>query len=146
MMTTKFYRFYEFDLATLYDVLALRNQVFIVEQKCPYPDLDYLDQLAWHMLVHDDNKLIAYARILSKDNQTVSFGRLITATQYRGKKLGKQLMEKVLSFIENNYHGQDISITAQSYLINFYQRYGFKPLGAAFDLDGISHTTMVKKP
>ncbi|ASQ47096.1 putative acyltransferase [Legionella clemsonensis] len=128
----------------LYEILALRSEVFIVEQQCFYQDLDYKDQDAAHLLMIEEGKLIAYARILSYDNRGMSFGRLVTATSHRGRGLGRQLMDTILSYLKTHYPFQPIIITAQNYLRPFYETYGFIAEGEPFDLDGIPHICMVK--
>ncbi|KTC78174.1 GNAT family N-acetyltransferase [Legionella brunensis] len=138
--------FDELSKDTLYEILALRSEIFIVEQQCFYQDLDYKDQDAKHLLAYQDNKLIAYARILSYENEGMSFGRLVTATSHRGLGLGKQLMDSILSYLKNHHPTEPIIITAQNYLRNFYGTYGFVAEGEPFDMDGIPHVRMVKNP
>lgn len=146
MMNIVIKTFEELNCNTLYDILALRSEVFIVEQQCVYQDLDYKDQQAQHLLVYDDGKLIAYARILPYNSQEMSFGRLVTSTSHRGLGLGKQLMDSILSYLNVHHPSQTVVITAQHYLQQFYQTYGFKPEGKPFDMDGIPHIRMVKSP
>ncbi len=129
----------------LYDILALRNEVFIVGQQSVYQDIDYQDQKALHFLMHDSHCLAAYARILV-DNQaeTVSFGRVLTAAAYRGKGLGKQLITQLLQLIHEQHPDYQVKISAQFYLIDFYRNYGFREQGEAYILENIKHITMVK--
>lgn len=147
MNKTAILTFKELSSDQLYDVLALRSEIFIVEQQCFYQDLDYKDQTAKHLLVYDDDKLIAYARILpfGKD-ESMSFGRLVTAISHRGKRLGKQLMDLILTYLKTHHPKQAIKIQAQYYLQNFYERYGFVVEGEPFEMDGIQHVLMVKQP
>jgi ElaA protein len=137
--------FDELSSNSLYDILALRNEVFIVEQQCPYQDLDYQDQQANHLLAYDAGKLIAYARILPYNRYEMSFGRLITAASHRKTGLGRELMDSILIYLKNHHALKPIVITAQHYLKDFYQAYGFIPQGEPFDLDGIPHIRMVKR-
>ncbi|WED43346.1 GNAT family N-acetyltransferase [Legionella cardiaca] len=130
----------------LYDILALRSEIFIVEQTCFYQDLDYKDQDAQHLLMYENGKLIAYARILSYGDEGMSFGRLVTAASHRGLGLGKQLMDSILSYLKTHHPSQPIIIIAQNYLRNFYGTYGFIAEGEPFDMDGIPHVRMVKSP
>ncbi|MDI9818486.1 MULTISPECIES: GNAT family N-acetyltransferase [unclassified Legionella] len=138
--------FNQLDNTTLYALLALRSEVFIVEQQCVFQDLDYKDQQAEHLLVHEDNKLVAYARILPYDTQAMSFGRLATAPSHRNRGLGKQIMAHLLSHLQTHYPQQVICITAQTYLQDFYRSYGFTIKGEPFELDGIPHILMTKTP
>lgn len=134
-------------LVNLYEILALRNAVFIVEQSCFYQDIDFNDQDAKHVVAYEDNRLVAYARILpiNEKQQTVSFGRLITIPSFRGKGLAKQMMESILGYLAHHHAKLTISITAQCYLQAFYKHYHFESLGEPFDLDGIPHIRMVKQ-
>lgn len=146
MIKTSIIPFHELGLDRFYEILALRSQVFIVEQQCVYQDLDYKDQHAQHLLVQDNNKLIAYARILPYDEEAMSFGRLVTAPSHRGLGIGKQLMDLIVSHLHTYHPTQLIIITAQYYLHDFYRNYGFEAQGEPFDMDGILHIRMVKKP
>ena len=136
--------FNELTPTTLYALLALRSEVFVVEQQCPYQDIDFKDQQAQHVLMYEDEELIAYARILASTNKDLSFGRVLTAPNRRGQKLGQQLVERVLEYLQTHYPKRAILISAQLYLQHFYQAFGFKPTGEPFDLDGIPHIWMKK--
>ncbi|VEG92058.1 GNAT family N-acetyltransferase [Legionella spiritensis] len=146
MMNITILPFEALDLDTFYEILALRSNVFIVEQACFYQDLDFKDQHAMHLQIREDDRLIGYARILPYDDHAMSFGRIVTAPSHRGQGLGKQLMEIILGFLGNHYPERPITITAQNYLHDFYQGYGFNAQGEPFDMDGIPHITMVKQP
>ncbi|MBA2652700.1 MAG: GNAT family N-acetyltransferase [Tatlockia sp.] len=138
--------FAELTLDELHEILALRCEVFIVEQQCVYLDVDGRDKQAHHLLIHEHHKLIGYARILPFDEESMSFGRLLTAPSYRSKGLGKQLMETILSYLQLHHPKQVITITAQQYLQAFYEGFGFITKSAPFDMDGIPHLIMVKQP
>lgn len=147
MITSKILPFNDLSPKDLYDALALRCAVFIVEQECIYPDLDYRDEGALHVLMHENNELIACARILPYgDGESMSFGRLCTATKYRGTGLGKKMMTVISNYLQEHYPTQTIIITAQHHLQAFYEQYGFNPQGIPFDMDGIPHILMVKQP
>ena len=130
---------------SLYELLALRNDVFIVEQRCPYQDIDGKDEEALHVLMHDDKKLIAYARILAFDDN-VSFGRVLIAQSHRRLNLGKMLVNTVLHHIEIHHPNCPVVISAQLYLQHFYHAFGFTTIKEPFDLDGIPHIWMIKSP
>ena len=137
----------------LYEILALRQKVFIVEQQDIYLDADGKDLNAVHLMGYDDDankKITAYARIVFPDSastqNTTSFGRVIVDKSYRGIKLGKRLIEQVLEYLQSSdYSKYPIKISAQTYLIDFYKSFGFESVGEIY-LDGtIEHIDMVKR-
>ena len=139
--------FQELSNTELYDVLSIREMVFVIEQKCPYIDLDFRDQHSMHLLGSIDNKLAAYLRVLPKGiayPDAVSLGRVATAAFARGKGYGKELIAEALSFIEKNYTDTPIIISAQYYLERFYQSFGFKSIGEPYQEDDIPHIKMKK--
>ncbi len=132
----------------LYKLMALRQEVFVVEQNCPYLDADGKDQNAWHLMgFDDDGKLIAYARIAPKgityDNY-ISIGRIATATTVRRKGFGKKLMDVCFEKIEKLFGTEPIKISAQCYLIQFYESFGFKTVGEEYLEDDIPHIAMIR--
>lgn len=138
------------DPSLLYDVLKLRSEVFVLEQQCPYLDLDGLDQKALHLLglVNDDGKtkLVAYARLFvpDKDCPRLKFGRVVVDPSCRRKKLGEALVAEILDYIKASpYQNLSIEISAQHYLIPFYRRFGFEISGEPYDEDGILHIKML---
>ncbi|MDX1838573.1 GNAT family N-acetyltransferase [Legionella taurinensis] len=146
MITTSIQPFKALATEDIYDILALRNQVFIIEQQCVYLDADYQDQSALHVQLRDNKTLAAYARLLPYDKNTMSFGRVIVAPAYRGQGLARHMMTLILNHLQEHYPHQDIAITAQHYLQTFYEQYGFVARDTPFDLDGILHVFMVKTP
>ena len=112
----------------LYDVLSLRQRVFIIEQDCFYEDLDYSDQVANHLLLYKDNKLIGYSRVFPPGIKydAASIGRIVTDLDYRGKGYGRSITQESIRFLRNNFPGSDISISAQYRLVNFYEDRGLK--------------------
>ncbi len=134
----------------LYEILALRSQVFVVEQNCIYQDVDGADPKALHVCAYDmqDNGpvLVAYARIFNADIKfaEAAIGRVLTHHQYRDKKLGHLLLQESLNAIEAHFGLQAIRIGAQTHLEKFYQQYGFVVAGAPFLEDGIEHTEMLR--
>lgn len=138
--------FAELGLQTLYDILALRSRVFIVEQNCPYQDLDHKDQKALHVLIHDKNQLAAYARIfINTKEKKASFGRVLTAASHRRKKIGRQLLQFLMDYFSKHCPAYDLSISAQYYLVDFYRSFGFFEQGEPYMLDGIQHIDMVRR-
>lgn len=138
--------FQALSLETLYAILRLRAEVFVVEQESIYQDVDNLDQKAMHILKRNNGRLVGYARILAYDEHAMSFGRIVTASDYRRTGLGKELMDDILSYLNGHYPQMPIAITAQNYLRAFYSQYGFAVEGEVFIMDGLPHVKMVRTP
>lgn len=136
----------ELTVPGLYALLKLRCTVFVVEQTCPYLDVDGDDLVGEnrHILGWRDGKLIAYARILKSDDELapVVIGRVIVDASVRGERLGNQLMEQSLAACERQWPGKPIYLGAQAHLQAFYARFGFKPVTDVYDEDGIPHIGM----
>lgn len=130
----------------LYEILKLRQEVFIVEQDCPYLDADGKDLIAHHVIVRLNNKIVAYTRLLDKGvsySEFSSVGRLINSKEVRGQGVGKKLMMYSIDKIKELYPETNIKISAQSYLIKFYQTFGFQKIGPSYLEDNIPHNAMV---
>ncbi|HHL71174.1 MAG TPA: GNAT family N-acetyltransferase [Bacteroidetes bacterium] len=145
-------RFQELSVDELYDIMYIRQQVFIVEQNCPYSDLDKKDQQAWHLSGYiptssSGGELAAYARILAPgvSYSEPAIGRIVTAPKWRGHHFGIALMQEALRRAEQLFGKRDIRIGAQTYLIDWYGRFGFVPVGERYDEDGIEHVEMLRK-
>lgn len=136
----------ELTVPGLYALLALRCAVFVVEQNCPYLDIDGEDLVGEnrHILGWKEGKLVAYARILKSENdlEPVVIGRVIVDASVRGERLGNQLMEQSLVACERQWPGKPIYLGAQAHLQAFYARFGFKPVTDVYDEDGIPHIGM----
>ena len=134
-------KFDDLNLLELYAILKLRNEVFIIEQNCIYPDLDNKDQDAWHFMGIDDNKLVAYTRILPPgiSYSEPAIGRVVTAPAIRKSGLGKELMLRSIEICENLFGKVPVSLGAQVYLIKFYESLGFFIAGDMYLEDGIEH-------
>ena len=135
-------------LPTLYALLALRNEVFVVEQNCPYQDIDG-DDLAGdnrHVLGWRNQQLVAYARILKHHDKQlpVAIGRVIVAPQARGQKVGYQLMTQAILSCERHWPNHEIHLSAQAHLQSFYGHFGFAPVTDVYDEDGIPHIGMAR--
>lgn len=128
----------------IYDVLKLRQDVFILEQNCFYEDIDYLDQEAEHLLVSDKDELCGYLRIVPPGIKysEISIGRIVVKKSFRGKNLGKELVNRALNEIQTRKR-QPVRIEAQAHLIPFYSDLGFSIKGAVYELDGIPHVEML---
>ena len=131
----------------LYDVLSLRQRVFIIEQDCFYEDLDYSDQEANHLLLYKDKKLIGYSRVFAPGIKydAASIGRIVIDLDFRGEGYGKDITQESIQFLKNNFPKSDISISAQYRLVDFYQGLGFEREGSVYLEDDIEHIKMTLK-
>ena len=136
-------------LQELYDILRLRNEVFVVEQHCPYQDLDNADQRALHLMGTDNNGyLLAYTRLFAPGIQYAEacIGRGVTSPlKGRGKGIGRELMERSIAEVENHFGMVPIMIGAQEYLHRFYSSLGFKQVSDIYLEDGIPHIKMLRE-
>ena len=130
----------------MYNMLRLRSDVFVVEQNCPYLDLDNKDQKGFHLLYYVDNELAGVTRLLPKgvSYDEVSIGRVVIAKSYRGLGLGVKLMEASIEGCEEKFGKGPIRISAQYHLSKFYQSLGFVEQGEVYDEDGIPHIGMLR--
>ncbi len=140
-------RFDEIASRHFYSILAARVAVFVVEQDCPYQDIDGLDFTALHVTARDgDDSVLAYARILPPSTRfpEPSIGRVLTAMPARGTGLGRALMDKCLVVAEERFPGQPLRISAQQYLEAFYRSLGFETVHGPYPEDGIPHLEMLR--
>lgn len=140
-------RWAELTTDALYALLAARQAVFVVEQNCPYQDLDGYDDRCLHLWASDDSGvLLALARLLPPGlkHAEASIGRVLTTAAGRRRKLGRALMQQALDAVQREWPGSAIRIEAQHYLEAFYQSQGFETQGPVFDLDGIPHVEMLR--
>ncbi|NFS08627.1 GNAT family N-acetyltransferase [Clostridium botulinum] len=146
-MEWKLKKFKELSVEEMYEILRVRDQVFIVEQECPYQDIDSKDKNAYHLIAHDNDAIIAYLRILEKgvSYDEISIGRVLINKDYRGKGLARKLMLKAIEFIENNMNEKEIKISAQAYLLDFYRSLGFNEVSEIYLEDNIPHIDMLYK-
>ncbi len=139
----------ELTVPALYALLQLRCDVFVVEQTCPYQDIDGEDLVGEnrHILGWKDSQLVAYARILKSDDDfsPVVIGRVIVSSQARGEKLGYVLMEQTLRSCEKQWPDKALYLGAQAHLQAFYTHFGFVPVTDIYDEDGIPHIGMAKE-
>jgi len=132
--------------ADVYDLLALRQRVFVVEQACAYLDADGLDRAARHLLMRDrQGALIAYTRVLEPGVRfaTHAIGRVVVAPERRGEALGHAVMQSTIAAIELAHGRVPITLAAQAHLQRFYARLGFVTISETpYDEDGIPHVDM----
>lgn len=138
------YTFEELSGTELYEIIKLRVDVFVVEQKCPYPELDNLDQRCLHLAYRENGKVLAYARLVPAGVKydIPSIGRVIVQPDARGRGLAKLLVAKCIDVIRSEWDAQEIQLQGQVYLQNFYQSFGFEPISEIYDEDGIPHIDM----
>lgn len=146
--------FDELTSVDLYHILKARSQVFVVEQNCPYQDMDEVDFDCLHLIAHKDAALVGYCRIIgpkfnpkkSLDNPAHSMpaiGRVLVLNDHRGYGLARQIMTHAIKHCRKKYGKKPIIISAQTYLLSFYESLGFVPEGATYLEDNIEHITMV---
>lgn len=147
MIKFSWHPFSELTVAQLYNVLALRSEVFVVDQNCVYHDPDGKDFYAIHLLGMENESLCAYARLFvpTENNQSVVFGRVVTANHARNKGYGKKLIREIINYCETHFQNITIKCSAQLYLQKFYESFGFKVTGDAYDEDNIPHIAMKKE-
>lgn len=130
--------------------MRLREGVFIVEQKCAYPDADGRDPDAYHLLgwldTGSERKLVAYARVFEPGvrYEEGSVGRVVTAPEVRRTGVGRVLMAEALRRLEGLAPGRPVRLAAQRYLERFYSEFGFTTASAPYEEDGIMHVDMLR--
>ena len=137
--------FAELSVPELYEILKIRQEVFIVEQTCDYLDADGYDDKAIHLWAENNGEILAYCRLfdLGIKYQEASIGRVLTNSNYRNLRLGKTLMKFALFIIEARFRAGDVRISAQDYLLKFYAEFGFQDTGKKYLEDNIPHTEMI---
>ena len=143
--TTVVKAFNELSVTELYAILKLRNEVFVVEQNCPYQDADNKDLVCHHLMLFNDNELMAYARLVPAGLSfpELSIGRVVTSPKTRGTGAGRILMNLAIDHCHRIFGKGNIQIGAQFYIKNFYASLGFKEVGQPYDEDGIPHIDMI---
>ncbi len=145
-MNWQWFRFEQLGVDNLYDALALRCRVFILEQG-PYLDPDGLDRVSWHLLGRDaTGTLQAYLRVVDPGFKYAepSIGRVITAPEVRGTGVGRALVAEGVRRCEAAWPGRGIRISAQLHLEQLYGSYGFVRVGEPYGEDNIPHLEMAK--
>ena len=134
-------QFNQLSLDELYGIVQLRLEVFVVEQNCPYQDLDGKDQSAYHLFLKDNDVIVAALRVLPENvaYDETAIGRLIVKEVYRGQKIAKAMMEKAIELITDDLGKDKIRLSGQAYLTDFYIGLGFKKVSEEYLEDGIKH-------
>lgn len=138
--------FDELSTKELYEFMVLRQEVFVVEQSCHYLDADGKDVDSFHLMGYEGDNMVAYARIVKPGISyvEVAIGRVVTAKSVRGQGIGITLMNKTLEHIALEYGDVPVRLSAQTYLLKYYEKYGFKSTGKEYYEDEIPHTEMLK--
>lgn len=139
-------RFNELSTLELYQLLALRSEVFVVEQNCVYQDIDGKDLKAVHVLGKVEGEILVYSRLFLAGDyfENASIGRVVIHPKVHAQKFGHDLMRKSIQVIEEISGSQTIEISAQSYLLDFYQQHGFTEIEPSYLEDGIPHHRMFR--
>ncbi len=133
--------FLKLSLNQLYSILKLRVEVFVVEQNCPYPELDGEDEEAIHLFIEEEGEIVSYLRIIKNQPKT-RIGRVVTHKDYRGKELSSKLMEEAMAYIKVQYPKKAVILSAQDHLQQFYSKFGFSTVSKMYLEDGIPHVEM----
>ncbi|WP_374055885.1 GNAT family N-acetyltransferase [Rossellomorea sp. FM04394] len=144
-MNWKLKSFNELSTHELYGILQVRTQVFVVEQHCPYMEVDGKDLHAYHLYKEENGEVVAYARLLPPgvSYKEPSIGRVLVKEDYRGKGLASELVKRGLDFIHDELGERTVKIQAQEYLREFYGSYGFRAITETYLDDGIPHIDMI---
>ena len=136
-------RFEELTNNELYDILKLRVNTFVVEQHCPYPELDDKDQDALHVFLRDEEGIQAYLRVMDKgvSSEQVSIGRVVAVTRRKG--YGSRVLEEGMSVAAEYFQADKIYLEAQTYARGLYEKHGFRQIPDVFLEDGIPHLKML---
>ncbi|WP_323702675.1 GNAT family N-acetyltransferase [Mammaliicoccus sp. Dog046] len=130
--------------AELVQVFQMRTKVFVVEQSCPYQEVDELDFEAIHIIFKDNEKIVAYLRVIEVDN-VIHIGRVLVDPNYRRHSYGKKIVAYAIDYVKENLETNKIIISAQSRLIDFYSAFGFNAISEVYLEDDIPHIDMELK-
>ena len=137
--------FSELSTAELYEIYKLRVAVFVVEQNCPYQEVDHADQVAYHVWLQDEEKIQAYARVLPPEEMfpEAAIGRVIAMKRRCG--LGSEIVKAAIQVAKTRFSAETITIEAQTYARSLYEKLGFEQISEEFLEDGIPHIKMQLK-
>lgn len=138
--------FEEVTLDELHDLLRLRSQIFVVEQNCVYQDIDGKDRQALHVFGKKDEKIVAYTRCFQPGVhfEEASIGRVAVLESHRKFGYGHDIMKHSIEAIKEHFHEPAIRLSAQTYLVKFYELHGFTRTGEEYLEDGIPHIAMLR--
>ena len=143
MMQQQLKTFEQLTAQELFQIYQARTAVFVVEQQCPYQEVDEIDLCAFHLWLSEQQHLVAYTRIFFQ-NEYVHFGRVLVMPDFRGKGYAQTLLRSTLAFIQQQFPNYPIEIQAQHYLQAFYQQFGFVAISDVYLEDNIPHIDMRK--
>lgn len=136
--------FDDLTMLEFHDMIQLREKVFVVEQDCPYLDVDGEDVRTYHVLGKVDGAVVATARIFApNESNYVIIGRICNDAIMRGKGTGRELVKQSIAFCQSSWKNAPIKISAQCYLTKFYESFGFEVQGEEYLEDDIPHIGMV---
>ena len=140
-------KFKELSVEEMYQILRIRSEVFIIEQKCIYQDIDGNDKKAVHVMGKNNNEIIAYTRILESGDcyDFPSISRVVVKKKNRGEERGKEIMKETIKYIVEELKEKTIVLAAQKYLEKFYRDLGFTAEGEEYLEDEIPHQKMILK-
>lgn len=144
-MTIKSVPFASLTLTELYEMLRLREEVFVLEQECLYIDIDGIDTRSWHTFMQKDGRIIACARTFmrNEEEKTAQIGRVVAAKSERRKGYTSHIMHRAMTVARKELSAERIYLEAQQYAIPFYEQLGFKVISDIFMEDGIPHVKMM---
>lgn len=147
MLTWTLKRFDDLTPSELHDIYQARLEVFVVEQKCPFQDVDGADPACWHLAGRSaEGRIVAYCRLVPPGTKFAepSIGRVVTVGFARGTGCGRELMRRAVAHADKLWPGQALRIGAQRYLERFYGSFGFETVSEPYDEDGILHVEMLR--
>lgn len=146
-MNWKIKKFEQLTTKELYEILKVRSEVFVVEQNCIYQDIDTKDLVSYHLYLEENNQIVAYSRIIPKgiSYKETSIGRVLTKKSHRKNGLSKEMLKQAIEFITKTMNENEIRISAQAYLIDFYKSLGFEQVSEIYLEDDIEHLEMLYK-
>lgn len=133
-------RFDQLNVNELYEILKLRQDIFILEQQCLYSDIDFIDEKSLHIYYQEKGKIITYLRMFEKDTNTCQLGRIISLNRRQG--FGTSLINETLQLLKQEKKYEKVYVEAQKYAIEFYEKLGFYVISDVFLEDGIEHVKM----
>lgn len=134
----------ELTVQEFYKIVEERIKVFVVEQNCPYQEIDAQDKHAYHLMLKDsEDNLVGYTRIIDKNSEQATFGRVLVPKQFRKNQYGRALVKATIEKTQELFPDKQISIQAQAYLKNFYSAFGFEPISEVYLEDNIPHLDMI---
>lgn len=147
MMNWHVKEFNQLTTKELYEILKVRAEVFVVEQQCIFQDLDSKDEVSYHLFIEDNSEIVAYLRILPPNisYSEAAIGRVLTKAEHRKKGISRKLVQNAINFVTDSLGEQTIRISAQAYLLKFYNDLGFESVSEVYLEDGIEHIEMLYK-